>query len=1067
MKRVRLLGLSTLMYMLFPLLNAHAAAPVVTVSPGYTNLGVNQTLQYTATVTGLTNPAVKWEVNGVIGGNAKIGTISATGLYTAPAVVPTVSTLVEALASDGKTLGVQYVNVEPAGPVISAITPNPIPTGNYNITITGATFQPGATVSAAGNNLTTTYVNPTTLQTSGWQAAATAVAFQVTNPGTLWGPVFTVNFVAPQTISPASASVKLGQTAQFTSTGATSWTATAGAISAAGLYTAPSSMPASSTVTVTATGPGGSASAKVTLAALVPQAISPLSASVTLGKTQQFTSAGATSWTATAGSISSAGLYTAPSAMPASTTVTVTATGPGGSASSKVTLVPLPPQTIAPATASLALGATRQFTSAGATSWTATSGTVTSTGLYTAPAAQPASGIATVTATGPGGSASATVTVINSMPTTISPLSATVTLGTTQQFTTSGGTSWSASYGSVSNNGLYTPPSAMPPSGADTVNVTGVGGTASATITLVAPTPVITAAGNSGQIPLGIFSTTIGGSGFIASSVASLNGVTLSTAYGSSSSLTISGFTSLSGQATLTVSNGAKTSAAFPVTVGVQNAQVSSAAARRFLEQAAFGPTPSDAQAVQAIGFKAWLNSQYNMPQISNYNSLAGSSQGGLAQQFLVNAVENPDQLRQRVAFALSQIFVTSINTIIWNDSMIPYEQMLMADAFTNYRTILGDVTVSPTMGQYLNMANNAKANPATGTVANENYAREVMQLFSIGTTMLNSDGTPQLDANGLLVPTYTQATIGETARVFTGWTYQPASGPLEWNDYINPAGPMMPYPAEHDTGSKQLVNGYTAPAGLSPQADLDGALDNIFNHPNAGPFVSKLLIQHLVKSNPSPAYVARVAAAFADNGNGIRGDMKAVINAVLLDPEARANDNGGNDQSNDGHLQEPILFVAGIVRAFGGTMANQNYFGWDLVNMNEDLYNAPSVFNYFSPSFTPPGSTVLGPEFQIDTPDSAVYRANMVANLFSSWSSPILNYGPGTNIDVTPFLALASNPANLVAALDLTLTHGTMPAAMKQDIVSAVTNDTNGNLSRVLTGSWLILSSSYYNVWH
>jgi uncharacterized protein (DUF1800 family) len=358
-------------------------------------------------------------------------------------------------------------------------------------------------------------------------------------------------------------------------------------------------------------------------------------------------------------------------------------------------------------------------------------------------------------------------------------------------------------------------------------------------------------------------------------------------------------------------------------------------------------------------------------------------------------------------------------------------------------------------------------ADPATGTVANENYAREVMQLFTIGTTMLNEDGTPQLDSNNLPVPTYTQAAIGETARVFTGWTYQPSSGPLEWNDYINPAGPMMAYPAEHDFGSKTLLNGHVAPAGLSPQADLDGALDNIFNHPNVGPFVGKLLIQHLVKSNPSPAYVGRVAAAFANNGNGVRGDMKAVITAILLDPEARANDNGGNDQPNDGHLQEPILYIAGLVRAFGGTMTNQNYFGWDLVNMDQDLYNAPSVFNYYSPSFTPPGSTVLGPEFQIDTPDSAVYRANMTANLFSSWSNPVMNYGPGTNIDMTPYLALASNPANLVAALDLTLTHGVMPAQMKSDIVAAVTNDTNGNLSRVLTGTWLIVSSSYYNVWH
>jgi uncharacterized protein (DUF1800 family) len=503
------------------------------------------------------------------------------------------------------------------------------------------------------------------------------------------------------------------------------------------------------------------------------------------------------------------------------------------------------------------------------------------------------------------------------------------------------------------------------------------------------------------------------------------------------------------------------------VPVGNPNSQVSAAAARRFLEQAAFGPTPNDAANVQTLGYQGWLTQQFAMPQVSSYVSDSSLSQGGMPEQFLANAVTNPDQLRQKVAFALSQIFVTSFNTIIWDDSMIPYEQMLMADAFTNYRQILGDVTLSPTMGQYLDMANNAMGNPATGTIANQNYAREVMQLFTIGTTMLNQDGSQQLDNNNLPIPTYLQPVIADTARVFTGYTYLPTSGPVEWNDYINPAGPMVPYAAEHDTGSKQLVNGYAEPAGLSPQQDVSNALDNIFNHPNVGPFVGKILIQHLVKSNPSPAYISRVAAAFANNGNGVRGDMQAVITAILLDPEARANDNGGNDQPGDGHLQEPALFIAGMVRAFGGVMSNQNYFGWDLVNMSQDLYNAPSVFNYYSPTFVPPGSTLLGPEFQIYAPDASVYRANMVAGMFFSYSNPVLSYGPGTTIDITPYVALASNPATLVAALDLTLTHGTMPAAMKQAIVTAVTNDTNGNLSRVETGAWLILSSSYYNVWH
>ncbi|MGD0629894.1 MAG: IPT/TIG domain-containing protein [Terracidiphilus sp.] len=457
---------------------AHAAT-TVTVSPGYTNLGVDATLKYTATVKGLTDTTVKWEINGILGGNPKVGTITQAGLYKAPAAIPAVSILVEAIAAD-ETIGCEYVNIEPAGPTITAVSPKPLLTGNPKLTLTGSGFQKGATVSFNGGNMGTTYVNATTLTTAIYVSSPGTGTLRVSNPGTLWGPAFTVTFVHPQSIAPDAATVKLGHTRQFTSAGATSWKATAGTISSSGLYTAPATMPASNSVKVTATGPGGSASAVVTLVALEPQVISPASASVTLGLTQLFTSSGATSWTATAGTVSSSGLYKAPATMPASSKVTVTATAPGGSASAVVTLLPVAPQTIAPITASLDLGAKLQFTSAGATSWSATYGTVTSSGLYGAPATWPASGTDKVTATGPGGSATALVTVIDSVQTTISPTSASLKLGATQQFTTNTGTTWSATFGAVSSTGLYTAPASLPASAQDVVVVSGVGGTASA-----------------------------------------------------------------------------------------------------------------------------------------------------------------------------------------------------------------------------------------------------------------------------------------------------------------------------------------------------------------------------------------------------------------------------------------------------------------------------------------------------------------------------------------------------------------------------------------------------------
>jgi uncharacterized protein (DUF1800 family) len=511
-------------------------------------------------------------------------------------------------------------------------------------------------------------------------------------------------------------------------------------------------------------------------------------------------------------------------------------------------------------------------------------------------------------------------------------------------------------------------------------------------------------------------------------------------------------------------------SAVVTLTAGPQ--LVSSSAAHRFLEQAAFGPTPSDVAHVQAIGFQAWLQEQFAMPKVSNYDATLSSSQGGLSNWFLANAVTNPDQLRQKVAFALSQINVVSITKLIWNQNMVPFEELMANDAFVNYRQILQDVTLSPSMGYYLDMANNAAANPAQGTVANENYAREVMQLFSLGTSLLNPDGSKQTDGSGNPIPTYTQTNVTELARVFTGWTFAPTSGNPMWNinvnGHTNMNVPMVAVNAYHDFGTKTLLNGYVATAGLQPLQDIQGAMDNLFQHQNLAPFICKQLIQHLVKSNPSPAYVARVVAAFNENGQGVRGDMQAILTAILLDQEARANDNGISDQPTDGHLQEPALYLAAVVRAFGGQMNSQNYFSYDLANMGQDIYNPASVFNYYSPGYGVPTTTLRGPEFQIFNTYTSLYRANLIAGLFNNYSNPVQTYGPGTTVDLTPFVALASNPTSLVNALDNTLTGGVLPTGLKQIVVSAVQADSGtSHLHQVQTALYLILTSNYYNVWH
>ncbi len=601
---------------------------------------------------------------------------------------------------------------------------------------------------------------------------------------------------------------------------------------------------------------------------------------------------------------------------------------------------------------------------------------------------------------------------------------------------------------------LYTMP------GGDTVLTANCVTPTKPTLSSVAPT----------QLPLGVFSATLTGTGFGASTAASLGSAPLAVTAFTSTSLSVTGFSSASGAANITVANGPAVSNPVTVQIGVPNPVVSASAARRFLEQAAFGPTPAEAAHVQAIGFQAWLNEQFAMPAITNYSAVNPQGQGGMSAVFLSNAVTNSDQLRQRVAFALSQIFVTSLMKLNWNSYMIPYQQMLLNDTFTSYRQVLGDVTLSPAMGWYLDMVNNAAASPSNGTAPNENYAREVMQLFSVGTKVLNQDGSVQKDSAGVPIPSYNQGHVTELARVFTGWgfTSKTTPGTPVWGAFIvsasiDSSAPMSPYIPTHDFGPKALLGGCQNAAGLSVTQDLNMALDCLAAHSNTAPFISKQLIQHLVKSNPSPAYVSRVAAAFTQSN----GDLKTIVTAILLDQEARANDAGGADQANDGHLQEPALYLPGIIRAFAGTNPTNNNFASNITALGEDIFNPASVFNYFSPSYVISGTGgLLGPEFQLDTANAAVLRENLVATFFNSYMNPVMSYGP-TTVDLSPFVPLSATPSMLVDALDLTLTHGTMPGPMKQIIANTVAGDTGSALHRVETGVYLILTSNFYNVWH
>jgi hypothetical protein len=386
------------------------------------------------------------------------------------------------------------------------------------------------------------------------------------------------------------------------------------------------------------------------------------------------------------------------------------------------------------------------------------------------------------------------------------------------------------------------------------------------------------------------------------------------------------------------------------------------------------------------------------------------------------------------------------------------------------------DVTLSPTMGEYLDMRNNDKANPATDTRANENYARELMQLFTIGLSELNLDGTLRPDANGNPIPTYDQTAVQNFAKVYTGWTYPTKPGAVLQKH--NPAyfiGPMVPLESNHDRTSKTLLNGVVLPAGQNAAQDLQAALDNIFYHPNVGPFIGKQLIQHLVGSNPSPAYVARVASVFNDNGSGVRGDMQAVIRAVLLDPEARQGDNGpfdaGPNSPPNAHLREPVFVIASILRGLGAQVNDTNNLTAQAASLGQTVFSPSSVFSYFAPGYQVPGDftggpAVPGPEFQLDSPSNAVGRFNMVNTMIYG------SLGTGAVIDFTPFSNLALNPQALVDAVSQAFMCGQMPPKVQTAVLGAINGIAGSSLAtlskaRAQAAIYLTVSSSYYNVEH
>lgn len=489
-------------------------------------------------------------------------------------------------------------------------------------------------------------------------------------------------------------------------------------------------------------------------------------------------------------------------------------------------------------------------------------------------------------------------------------------------------------------------------------------------------------------------------------------------------------------------------------------------AAGRFLDQATWGPTPADIQSLQQKGFTRWLDEQFMMPTsdlpdqpLLNSDGKTNTDFTPLQRAFFENAVNAPDQLRQRVAFALSEIWVVSAVTVRSAYAYAPYYRLFLQNAFGNYRDIMKAVTLNPAMGRYLNMANNNKGNPTKGTAANENYARELMQLFTIGLTQLNPDGTPLLDGNGNPTPTYDQAVVTNTARALTGWTYPTA--PAATPKANNPAyyiGQMMPLETNHDMNSKVIIGGRNLPPNQTAEQDLDAVLDALMAQPTMAPFISRQLIQHLVTSSPSPAYVERVASVFTNNGSGVAGDMRAVIKAILIDPEARAGDDPSQPPNPSfGHLREPVLFLTDILRAFDAQLTPTSVIYNYATQLGQNLFFPATVFSYFSPLYTLDDGT-RAPEFQIYSTQTAATRANIVAAVI---------YGTldkNTKLDYSGFLPYGDDIPTLLDHIAYVFTHHSMSPELQQAATSAASAVTT-TLARVQAGLYIVLTSGEYQV--
>jgi len=1078
-----------------PIVGSALSVPVdiapVTVSPQSASVRLGSTLTLDGMQLGVRLSGGMWSVTG----GAVNGSITPTGVYSPPPMIP-LSNINIVYQAMGQTATSTLSIVNPV-PTISQFVPAKLIQMSSPIVVDGTGFVAGSQILVNGAAVSTTFVDGShlsaTLLVPSQSTNSMAVAVSNPNPGAAVSiaddlPVA----IEPLTISPPSPSVRLGtsqalagmQEGAPVSGGV--WTVVGGAVNGTigpdGIYSAPAVISAPTT-TVSYAALHQTAYSTVTLLNPLPTVAQTSPSTLT----EMNTAATVIGAGFVRGSQVRAGGFainttyvdsqhltaTIPISSAGATSLALTVSNPNpGSAVSNVLTVPvkIAPLTIFPAGASVRIGSTLALSAeqlgtpvAGGT-WSIAGGTangsIDSNGIYTPPAFIPPTSV-TVTYKAIGQIALATVQVLNPTP-TVTQVTPETLVNVSNPVVLTGN-------GFVSGAQVLVGGVAVSTTFVDASHLSAtvlVPNTTTASLTLAVSNPGPGAiVGGSLSVPVDIAPVTFspsalnGGNvtitatidGLPTDAVMSLNGSPLTVTSIGANSIAATGYLPYwkTGSASVAILPGNGSVPLVQVDIPIAATAVSYDVAARFAMQAGFGPRHDIIEHIQQIGLSAFIDEQLSVPP-DTYPNIGY----GPLRAYMLNVVQNNTQLRLRMAWAF-QSFIPE-QGIFCQPSTLPWEQTLEADAFTNFRQILEDAASDPNVTTLLNLpGNTASSDP--NVHPNQNFARELLQLFSIGQLLLNDDGTLQTDATGNPVPAYDQDTILDLSRALTGWYYAPPVNPAFTFYGIDYTQKLVPEEWRHDKGAKTIFGTTMLPAGQTTTEDRKQVLDAVFQHPNVPPFVSRRLIQRFVKSQPSPSYIARISAVFKDDGNGVRGNLSAVLKAILLDPEARAGDSTPTD--DDGYVQDPLfaeLFAMELMD-IGSTDGSAEYYPSAL---GEPIWYPTTVFAYYSPDYVIPGTTLNSPESQLITTALMVQRSEF---LWGMINGPQTGFHPwGSSWLSTTFPTVPT----LIDALNHIAYHGTM-SSFQQDAIASYCGSLSDLQSQLRCTLLLAVNGDAYTVVH